>query len=133
MRSVPGVERLGRDVDEQTGGGRPKLAALVTRECFADIPHRMTASAGVQLDTREVDKRLGHDRVVTSAPAELSRFLEQCHGGDQVARVRRVASPLACHGSLEHNVAAAFGEPKRRLPVRVCGRVTGVRQRGGQV
>jgi hypothetical protein len=133
MRSVPGVERLGSDVDEQSCGGRPKLAALVTCERLADIAHRMTASASVQLDTRKVDKSLGHDRVVTCAPAELSRFLEQRDSGDQVTRVRGVTPPLSCDSSLEHHVAAALGEAKRRLPVRVCDRITGIRQRGGQV
>ncbi len=133
MRCVPGVERLGSDVDEQACGGRPKLATLVACERLADVAHRMTASAGVQLDARKVDKSLGHDRVVTCAAAELGRFFEQCDSADQITRVRGVTPPLACHSSLEHHVAAALGEAKRSLPVRVRGRITCIRQRGGEV
>ena len=62
VRGVAGVERLGGDIDEQAGGGRAQLAALVAGQCLADVAHRVTAATGVELDPREIDERLGDDR-----------------------------------------------------------------------
>src|SRR6202035_181539 len=46
---VPGVERAGGDVDQQAGGGRTQLPALITGERLADVAHGVTTSPGVEL------------------------------------------------------------------------------------
>ena len=117
MRGVAGVERTGSDIDKETGGGRAQVAALVAGERLADIPHGMTASAGVELDPGEVHECLGDDRVIPCTPSQLGGLLEQGDGGHRLAGPRGVTAPFAGNCSLEDDVAAALGKPERRLPV----------------
>ena len=133
MSGVPGVECTGGDIDKETGGGRAKVAALVPGERLADVPHRVTTPAGVELDAREVDQCLGDNRVVTGTPAELRRLLEEGDGCHRLAGARRMAAPFAGHRGLQDGVAASLRKPERGLPVRVRGEVAGAGQRRREI
>src|ERR1700722_12314361 len=133
MRRVAGLERLGSHVDEQAGSGGAKVAALIAGKGLTDVAHGVTATAGVELHAREIDERLGDDRVVAGATAELGRLLEKRNRGDCIARARSVPAPLTGEGSLEDDIPAARGEAERRLPVHVGSAVVAAGQRRGEI
>ena len=122
------MERPGGDIDKETGGCRPKVAALIPGERLADVAHRVTSPTGVELHAREVDECLGDNRVVTGTAAELSGLLEEGDGCHRLAGARRMAAPFAGHRGLQDGVAASLREAQRGLPVRVRGEVAGAGQ-----